>query len=136
MTTSPIDLNIDAKSLGKVAVLFGGHSAERPVSLMSGNGVLAALQSVGVDAHAFDPAERPLQALKDEVRMERARDRERMALHAEEQQAARDEQIELAAYREAWRKLPGSCKDPRQCEPPPRPWRGEVKEDLFDPRLR
>jgi D-alanine-D-alanine ligase len=62
----PIDLNIDAKSLGKVAVLFGGTSAERPVSLMSGNGVMAALQSVGVDAHAFDPAERPLQALKDE----------------------------------------------------------------------
>jgi D-alanine-D-alanine ligase len=63
---TPIDLNIDAKSLGKVAVLFGGHSAERPVSLMSGNGVMAALQSIGVDAHAFDPAERPLQALKDE----------------------------------------------------------------------
>ena len=62
----PIDLNIDAKSLGKVAVLFGGHSAERPVSLMSGNGVMAALLSSGVDAHAFDPAERPLQALKDE----------------------------------------------------------------------
>jgi D-alanine-D-alanine ligase len=63
---SPVDLNIDAKALGKVAVLFGGISAERPVSLMSGNGVLAALQSIGVDAHAFDPAERPLQALKDE----------------------------------------------------------------------
>jgi len=61
-----LDLNIDPKALGKVAVLFGGHSAERPVSLMSGQGVLAALQSVGVDAHAFDPAERPLQALKDE----------------------------------------------------------------------
>jgi D-alanine-D-alanine ligase len=63
---TPIDLNIDAKSLGKVAVLLGGHSAERPVSLMSGHGVLAALQSIGVDAQAFDPAERPLQALKDE----------------------------------------------------------------------
>ncbi len=66
MTTAPIDLNIDAQSLGKVAVLLGGHSAERPVSLMSGNGVLAALRSVGVDAQAFDPSERPLQALKDE----------------------------------------------------------------------
>lgn len=66
MKKTPIDLNIDAKSLGKVAVLFGGTSAERPVSLMSGNGVLAALQAAGVDAHAFDPAERPLQALKDE----------------------------------------------------------------------
>lgn len=66
MTKTPIDLNIDAKSLGKVAVLLGGTSAERPVSLMSGTGVLAALQSIGVDAHAFDPAERPLQALKDD----------------------------------------------------------------------
>jgi len=66
MTKTPIDLNIDAKALGKVAVLFGGHSAERPVSLMSGNGVMAALRSIGVDAHAFDPAERPLQALKEE----------------------------------------------------------------------
>ncbi|WP_374675675.1 D-alanine--D-alanine ligase [Ideonella sp.] len=57
---------IDIRGLGKVAVLMGGDSAERPVSLMSGAGVLAALQSQGVDAHAFDPAERPLQALKDE----------------------------------------------------------------------
>ena len=64
--TTPIDLNIDPASLGKVAVLYGGTSAERPVSLMSGEGVLAALRSVGVDAHGFDPAERPLQALKDE----------------------------------------------------------------------
>ncbi|MFN3305222.1 MAG: D-alanine--D-alanine ligase [Roseateles sp.] len=63
---TPIDLNIDAKALGKVAVLYGGTSAERPVSLMSGPGVLAALQGLGVDAHGFDPAERPLQALKDE----------------------------------------------------------------------
>ncbi len=66
MSTAPINLNIDPTSLGKVAVLFGGHSAERPVSLMSGAGVLAALQAIGVDAHAFDPADRPLQALKDE----------------------------------------------------------------------
>ena len=48
------------KDLGKVAVLLGGSSAEREVSLMSGRGVLAALQSQGVDAHAFDPAEREL----------------------------------------------------------------------------
>jgi D-alanine-D-alanine ligase len=60
------DLTTDPKSLGKVAVLLGGHSAERPVSLMSGEGVLAALRSVGVDAHRFDPAEQPLQALKDQ----------------------------------------------------------------------
>jgi D-alanine-D-alanine ligase len=51
---------------GKVAVLFGGTSGEREVSLMSGAGVLKALLVAGVDAHAFDPAERPLQALKDE----------------------------------------------------------------------
>lgn len=61
------DVNgIDARALGKVAVLMGGTSAERPVSLMSGPGVLAALQGLGVDAHAFDPAERPLQDLKGE----------------------------------------------------------------------
>jgi D-alanine-D-alanine ligase len=40
--------------------MFGGTSAEREVSLNSGAAVLAALQSRGVDAHAFDPAERPL----------------------------------------------------------------------------
>jgi len=62
-----LDLNIDPKSLGKVAVLMGGDSAEREVSLtMSGPGVLKALLSQGVDAHGFDPSERPLQALKDE----------------------------------------------------------------------
>ena len=50
--------------LGKVAVLMGGSSAEREVSLMSGGGVLAALQSQGIDAHAFDPAHRDLSELK------------------------------------------------------------------------
>jgi D-alanine-D-alanine ligase len=53
-------------NFGKVAVLFGGASAEREVSLMSGTGVLAALLSRGVDAHAFDPAERDLGDLKRE----------------------------------------------------------------------
>jgi D-alanine-D-alanine ligase len=48
---------------GKVAVLFGGRSAEREVSLMSGTGVLDALRRRGVDAHGFDPAERPLEDL-------------------------------------------------------------------------
>ena len=57
---------IDPKAMGKVAVLLGGRSAEREVSLMSGHGVLAALQSKGVDAHAFDPAERELSDLKRE----------------------------------------------------------------------
>ena len=56
----------DMTSLGKVAVLMGGHSAEREISLMSGQGVLAAVRSQGVDAHAFDPAERPLNELKTE----------------------------------------------------------------------
>jgi D-alanine-D-alanine ligase len=45
---------------GKVAVLLGGPSSEREISLMSGNAVLAALREKGVDAHAFDPAERDL----------------------------------------------------------------------------
>ena len=49
---------------GKVAVLLGGQSAEREVSLMSGRGVLQALHSRGVDAHAFDPSERELGELK------------------------------------------------------------------------
>jgi D-alanine-D-alanine ligase len=53
-------------NFGKVAVLFGGASAEREVSLMSGTGVLQALLSRGVDAHAFDPAQRDLGDLKRE----------------------------------------------------------------------
>jgi D-alanine-D-alanine ligase len=56
----------DIHALGKVAVLFGGASAEREISILSGTGVLKALQSQGVDAHAFDPAERPLDELKRE----------------------------------------------------------------------
>ena len=48
-------MNIDVKNLGRVAVLMGGPSAEREISLLSGNGVLAALREKGVDAHAFDP---------------------------------------------------------------------------------
>jgi D-alanine-D-alanine ligase len=52
--------------LGKVAVLMGGPSAEREISLISGNAVLAALRSKRVDAHPFDPAERELFDLKRE----------------------------------------------------------------------
>ena len=52
------------KDFGKVAVLMGGKSAEREVSLMSGNGVLQALLNSGVDAHAFDPSEREMSELK------------------------------------------------------------------------
>jgi D-alanine-D-alanine ligase len=59
-------MSIEARALGKVAVLMGGSSAERPVSLMSGTGVLAALHSQGVDAHAFDPAEQDLSALRQQ----------------------------------------------------------------------
>jgi len=57
---------IDMASFGKVAVLMGGTSAERAISLLTGNGVLAALKSQGVDAHAFDPAERELGELRRE----------------------------------------------------------------------
>lgn len=53
-----------AHSLGKVAVLMGGDSAEREVSLMSGQGVLTALTQIGVDAHPFDPAHQDLGALR------------------------------------------------------------------------
>ena len=54
----------EVRQLGRVAVLMGGSSAEREISLMSGQGVLQALREQGVDAHAFDPHQRPLQDLK------------------------------------------------------------------------
>ncbi|HYR26656.1 MAG TPA: D-alanine--D-alanine ligase [Aquabacterium sp.] len=67
MSTVPLKApTVNPADLGKVAVLFGGSSAERDVSLMSGAGVLQALRSQGVNAFAFDPAERPLQELKAE----------------------------------------------------------------------
>ena len=52
------------KGFGKVAVLLGGRSAEREISLMSGNAVLAALKRKGVDAHAFDTRDRDLHELR------------------------------------------------------------------------
>lgn len=52
------------RNFGKVAVLMGGRSAEREISLMSGRNVLDALNKAGVDAQAFDPAERPVFELK------------------------------------------------------------------------
>jgi D-alanine-D-alanine ligase len=55
-----------AAEFGKVAVLLGGDSSEREISLLSGNAVLAALRSRGVDAHPFDPKERPVQNLVSE----------------------------------------------------------------------
>jgi len=53
-----------AGDFGRVAVLFGGTSSEREISLLTGRAVLAALQRRGVDAHGFDPAERPLAELQ------------------------------------------------------------------------
>ena len=52
-----------SKQFGKVGVLYGGRSAEREVSLMSGKGVHEALTSAGVDAHLFDTGERSLAEL-------------------------------------------------------------------------
>jgi D-alanine-D-alanine ligase len=52
--------SFDAAWFGKVGVLFGGRSAEREVSIMSGTGVLQALLSRGIDAHAFDPGTQSL----------------------------------------------------------------------------
>ncbi|OGA17603.1 MAG: D-alanine--D-alanine ligase [Betaproteobacteria bacterium RIFCSPLOWO2_12_FULL_63_13] len=61
---------------GKVAVLMGGWSAERTVSLKSGAMVLEALKSRDIEAYAFDPAERPLSGL-----VEQSFDRAFIALH-------------------------------------------------------
>ncbi len=55
---------IEPLQLGKVAVLLGGRSGEREVSLMSGAGVLQALRSLGIDAHPFDPAVQAMDELK------------------------------------------------------------------------
>src|ERR1700726_1471905 len=67
---------LSAVEFGKVAVLLGGDSTEREISLLSGNAVLAALIRRGVDAHAFDPLDRPVQNLVSE-----AFDRAWIALH-------------------------------------------------------
>ncbi|MDH4285611.1 MAG: D-alanine--D-alanine ligase [Gallionellaceae bacterium] len=64
MNTQPTALH--PQSFGKVAVLLGGRSAEREVSLKSGSAVLAALRKSGVDAHPFDPAALDMRALQDE----------------------------------------------------------------------
>lgn len=57
---------MQASDFGKVAVLLGGRSAERDISLKSGHAVLAALQRNSVDAHAFDPVGQPLENLLKE----------------------------------------------------------------------
>jgi D-alanine-D-alanine ligase len=56
----------EPKAFGRVAVLFGGDSSEREISLLSGNAVLAALKRSRVDAHAFDPRDKPLTRLLEE----------------------------------------------------------------------
>ena len=56
-----------SSKFGKVAVMFGGTSAEREVSLKSGAAVLKALQAQGIDAHAFDPKDQPLSALETQA---------------------------------------------------------------------
>ncbi len=66
----------EAADFGKVAVLFGGSSPEREISLKSGHAVLAALKRRGVEAEGFDPRDLPLQKLKD-----RHFDRVWIALH-------------------------------------------------------
>lgn len=55
---------MSGNGFGKVAVLMGGRSAEREISLLSGNAVLGALRERGVDAHAFDPKERDVSDLR------------------------------------------------------------------------
>ncbi|HLQ11744.1 MAG TPA: D-alanine--D-alanine ligase [Steroidobacteraceae bacterium] len=55
-----------AADFGRVAVLYGGSSAEREISLLTGAAVLAALKRRGVDAHGFDPAQRELSALRSD----------------------------------------------------------------------
>jgi len=57
---------VGVRRFGKVAVLLGGRSAEREISLMSGRNVLEGLRKAGVDAHPFDPAQRELSELKQE----------------------------------------------------------------------
>jgi len=69
MSTNKVEKDVannPANKLGKVGVLFGGRSAEREISLMSGNGVLKALLDKGIDAHAFDPGQRSLAELAAE----------------------------------------------------------------------
>ena len=59
-------MQLPVQQFGRVAVLLGGKSAERDISLMSGQAVLSALVSHGIDAFAFDPAHRPLAELVSE----------------------------------------------------------------------
>ena len=58
-------MSVDVKQFGKVAVVCGGFSSEREVSLNSGKAVLDALLSKGVDAHHFDPQETDISKLRE-----------------------------------------------------------------------
>ena len=60
VSADPTPVDSSRADFGKVAVLLGGPSAEREISLLSGNAVLKALREQGIDAHPFDPAERSL----------------------------------------------------------------------------
>lgn len=71
---SGINPQPSVQALGRVAVLMGGHSGEREISLASGRSCLDALRALGVAADAFDPAQRPLAELA-------AYDRAFIALH-------------------------------------------------------
>lgn len=75
MQFEAFDVDVDPKRLGRVAVLMGGMSSEREVSLSSGRGVYEALREKGVDATAVDPAKTPVETLKG------AFDRAFIALH-------------------------------------------------------
>jgi D-alanine-D-alanine ligase len=66
LTSAAMRRSASAAEFGKVAVLLGGDSTEREISLLSGNAVLAALRGRGVNAHAFDPKDRPVQNLVSE----------------------------------------------------------------------
>ena len=66
MTTSLASRLTPHRDFGKVAVLMGGASREREISLMSGSNVLTALRAQGIDAYAFDPSARPVFDLKRE----------------------------------------------------------------------
>ncbi len=64
MSTPETPHHLPARDFGKVAVLMGGMSAEREISLMSGRNIVEGLRRKGVEAHAFDPAERCVFELK------------------------------------------------------------------------
>ena len=66
LTYAPNNLRrvTEPAAFGRVAVLFGGDSSEREISLLSGNAVLAGLKRRGIDAHAFDPRDQSLAELR------------------------------------------------------------------------